>query len=235
MSRFIPTTSDWVNVEGLHPVMKERLELFFSDVRVHGKIKVVSGVRTRAHQAKLYKRYLEGKGVLAANPDRRLVGGWVGSWHMVQLDGYGPAVDFRITDRGLSTTEATVVAKAYGLLPTVRGEWWHFQARTATGWFDGPMTNNPEKVIDWAAIGRYLDQIGYSISLAAIRRGSRGPEVEATQKLLANVGHDPGPADGIFGRRTRRAVRSYQRSTRALVVDGVVGNKTWTRLRRDQP
>ncbi len=236
MSQYIPTTSKWVNVDGLHPVMKHRLELFFSDERIHGRLEVVSGVRTRAHQAKLYKRYKEGKGVLAANPERTLPGGWVGSWHMTQLDGYGHAVDFRIINRSLSTAVAAAIANDYGLQQTVVGEWWHFQWRNADGIFPGPKTvAKDDALIDWAAITAYLDAVGHNIALVAIRKGSQGVDVEATQKLLANAGHDPGAADGIYGRRTKRAVKSFQRDNPPLAIDGIVGAHTYTPLRHAQP
>jgi len=233
MSQYIPTTSKWVNVDGLHPQMKDRLELFFSDARVHGRVAVVSGVRTRAHQAKLYKRYKAANGVLAANPDRTLPGGWRGSWHMTQLDGFGHAVDFRIVGSKLSTAEVAKIAKAYGLIQTVASEWWHFQWRNATGIFDGP-SRLPEQVIDWAAITAYLDAVGHNIALVAIRKGSQGADIKATQNLLANAGFDPGPADGIFGRRTKRAVKSFQRAHPPLAVDGVVGPHTYKALRKAQ-
>lgn len=57
----------------------------------------------------------------------------------------------------------------------------------------------------------------------------RGPDVAQVQQRLAALGYDPGPADGIFGRRTEAAVKSFQRS-RGLVVDGIVGPGTWAAL-----
>lgn len=49
---------------------------------------------------------------------------------------------------------------------------------------------------------------------------------------LQRLGFDPGPIDGIPGRRTQAAVRSYQAS-RGLVPDGIVGTATLNRLSRD--
>ena len=37
---------------------------------------------------------------------------------------------------------------------------------------------------------------------------------------------DPGPADGVFGRMTDRAVRNYQ-AAMGITVDGLVGQETW--------
>ncbi|WP_270180611.1 peptidoglycan-binding domain-containing protein [Alkalihalobacillus sp. CinArs1] len=50
--------------------------------------------------------------------------------------------------------------------------------------------------------------------------GDRGKDVEAIQRAV-NV-----KPDGIFGPITRDAVRSYQ-SRKGLLVDGIVGPKTW--------
>lgn len=43
--------------------------------------------------------------------------------------------------------------------------------------------------------------------------------VTAIQEELRRHGHDPGPADGVFGGKTRNAIRAYQRDT-GLRVDG---------------
>ncbi|PHY14306.1 TIGR02594 family protein [Caulobacter sp. B11] len=45
------------------------------------------------------------------------------------------------------------------------------------------------------------------------------------QKALASKGFDPGNIDGVWGRRTAQAVRSFQ-AVRGLQVDGVVGPVT---------
>ncbi len=62
-----------------------------------------------------------------------------------------------------------------------------------------------------------------------VRAGSTGPAVEALQKRLTRLGHDPGPVDGSFGDRTDAAVRSFQKAN-ALAADGIVGPDTWEAL-----
>ena len=49
-----------------------------------------------------------------------------------------------------------------------------------------------------------------------LKIGSRGPDVAAMQRALGI------PADGVFGRQTRRAVRAFQ-AAHGLEVDGVIG------------
>jgi len=63
-----------------------------------------------------------------------------------------------------------------------------------------------------------------------IRRGDRGSAVAHAQCLL---NHNHGKAldvDGIFGKKTERAVKQVQRDC-GLGVDGIVGPKTWKALR----
>ena len=62
-----------------------------------------------------------------------------------------------------------------------------------------------------------------------LRRGSRGSAVAQLQEQLSAAGFDPGAADGIFGARTDAAVRAFQQA-RGLMVDGIVGPRTWAAL-----
>ena len=66
----IPTTKSNVDLSLLHPRFKKRLEAFFDDPRIRGRVSVSSGCRSYAKQTNFYKKYLSGKGNLAANPDR---------------------------------------------------------------------------------------------------------------------------------------------------------------------
>jgi TPR repeat protein/S1-C subfamily serine protease len=58
------------------------------------------------------------------------------------------------------------------------------------------------------------------------RRARRDREV---QQLLADLGYDPGPADGVVGPRTRAAIRAFQADV-GLPVDGQISDELHTAL-----
>ena len=60
---------------------------------------------------------------------------------------------------------------------------------------------------------------------ATLRNGSSGEEVKAMQQALIDLGYLDGKADGIFGMKTEKAVRSFQRKN-GLTADGLAGKKT---------
>jgi hypothetical protein len=241
----IPTTKSNVDLSLLHPRFKKRLEAFFDDPRIRGRVSVSSGCRSYAKQTYFYKKYLSGKGNLAANPDRRFgpigfdgQGIWLGSWHQQQLDGWCYAVDFHRINNDLHTWEINSIAKEYGLHPTVDGEWWHHQPRKSTEWFEAPALKArvikeevKEPQIDWHAVLEYIAGLAATVSTRPLRRGSRNEAVRVLQRKLGELGFDAGTPDGIFGRLTTRAVRRYQRLNN-LTVDGIVGPATWAILMR---
>ncbi len=61
-----------------------------------------------------------------------------------------------------------------------------------------------------------------------LRPGSRGNAVVNLQNMLKAAGANI-KADGVFGRNTSTAVRSFQ-SSAGIGVDGVVGPRTWNKL-----
>lgn len=64
--------------------------------------------------------------------------------------------------------------------------------------------------------------------LPTLRKGNRGPSVLKLQQALKEHGYNI-KADGIFGDKTLEAVMAFQ-AENGLVVDGVVGSKTWGKL-----
>lgn len=62
-----------------------------------------------------------------------------------------------------------------------------------------------------------------------LKVGSRGAEVKAVQQKLADLGFDLGLIDGIYGNKTRAAVRQFQ-TDRNLAVTGVVDDRTYAAI-----
>ncbi|MEQ8754663.1 MAG: N-acetylmuramoyl-L-alanine amidase [Coleofasciculus sp. G1-WW12-02] len=62
-----------------------------------------------------------------------------------------------------------------------------------------------------------------------LQEGSVGPEVKKAQEILRQKGFDPGPADGIYGAKTKSAIIAFQRS-QGMTADGIVGAVTWSVL-----
>lgn len=65
-----------------------------------------------------------------------------------------------------------------------------------------------------------------------LRQGARGYYVKILQDRLVSLGYNLGSAgaDSDFGPATSRAVMAFQRSQEGLMVDGVVGESTWSAL-----
>ena len=61
------------------------------------------------------------------------------------------------------------------------------------------------------------------------KQGNTGSTVRTIQQKLKNWGYYKGSVDGIFGSKTKEAVKYFQRKN-GLTVDGIVGNKTLAAL-----
>ena len=70
-------------------------------------------------------------------------------------------------------------------------------------------------------------------SAAATPRPTR-EQIRRIQQALVNAGFDPGPVDGQMGRKTKRAIRSFQQAHR-LKADGVAGEQTLAALQQYLP
>ena len=70
-----------------------------------------------------------------------------------------------------------------------------------------------------------------AVNVNVLSKGSKGASVKALQILLIGNGFSCGSygADGSFGAATDSAVRKFQK-TNGLVVDGIVGSATWSKL-----
>ncbi|THV39670.1 hypothetical protein FAB82_17300 [Glycomyces buryatensis] len=72
--------------------------------------------------------------------------------------------------------------------------------------------------------------------LSTVKQDSRGSGVRRAQGLILAYGGAPaarlksaGGIDGIFGPGSTAAVKLFQKA-KSLLVDGIVGPKTWSRL-----
>ena len=70
---------------------------------------------------------------------------------------------------------------------------------------------------------------GSNISSSSFIRVS-GVSVKDVQQSLMRAGLDPGPVDGRMGKKTKAAIKEFQRNHH-LRADGIVGEKTWSLLK----
>jgi hypothetical protein len=248
MSHQLPLTSKKVRVDLLHPTFVARLDALLNG-EFNGRAKICSGVRSFADQLYFWNGYqnkLAGKAGyshfnLAANPHRKYGGGqWQGSAHMQQpFDNYGHACDIRLSG-GLTWEKFVPVAKEYGVCQTVfrpQYEPWHYQWRNSNGIFQAPaMTGEKSESksvkktkVDLKAVAAAIAILGEQVARRPLKRGSRNSAVKVVQERLAAKGYKCGFPDGVWGRKTDKACRQYQRDN-GLVVDAIVGIKTWTKL-----
>lgn len=67
------------------------------------------------------------------------------------------------------------------------------------------------------------------VELTVLRQGDTGSEVKTLQRLLNALKYNCGSVDGIFGNKTRSAVKAFQ-NDKKLTVDAIVGKDTWIKL-----
>jgi hypothetical protein len=101
-----------------------------------------------------------------------------------------------------------------GLAPS----WWDWQETSAREWGALAATSASRPVTG------YRQDLSYPL----LKRGSRGDLVVWAQERLVGAGQDV-PINGVFGKLTRAAVRSFQ-SANGLPTDGAIGTSTWGSL-----
>ena len=81
-------------------------------------------------------------------------------------------------------------------------------------------------------VGVEYDLPADSVTIAprTLRKGNRGTDVEELQRTLNADPRYPTKVDGIYGADTAASVRAFQ-ADHGLNADGIVGSKTWEKLR----
>jgi hypothetical protein len=98
-------------------------------------------------------------------------------------------------------------------------------------WVEGGMGAAKEpSTVDWDAIIRYFRDLRVQVEDKPLKRGSRGLPVRLVQSHLNSRGFDAGVVDGIFGQRTKAAVKAFQESQGFLKINGVVDGNTFGAL-----
>jgi hypothetical protein len=78
----------------------------------------------------------------------------------------------------------------------------------------------------------YLCSVGVDELARVTARDSDPYDTTVLQTALGLLGYQSGPIDGVYGKQAREAVLAYQADA-SLVVDGLVGPKTWASLQAD--
>jgi peptidoglycan hydrolase-like protein with peptidoglycan-binding domain len=78
------------------------------------------------------------------------------------------------------------------------------------------------------AVEEAIPQPGTNISIMA-KPARKKARIKEIQTALKNAGFYTGRIDGVKGRKTRTAIREFQKAN-GLTADGIVGGKTWAAL-----
>lgn len=187
-------------------------------------INIISGYRSTEEQIRLY----------IASGGKLVNGQWVGgsgfaarplnSYHEFRLAIDTSSLWLKQLEEHESTHNQKILNK-FGLYrPLTKGnkskiiENWHLQPCELIG-----QTNRkkfaPEEI----------DEIE---NFETLKQGSKGEKVKELQQILKNLGYDIGKIDGDFGDKTLAAVKIFQYKFR-LLCDGIVGQKTWNRIKEE--
>ena len=127
-----------------------------------------------------------------------------GQWRVKGLSKYAQRKDWATLSDVLNTGNPNDNVKPFGLDRRLRAT-----ARALAIWPE-PIAGATEE----AASG-----------VSGLRQGDKGGEVKRLQERLAELGFATGPADGVFGVLTARALTAFQ-AEHGLKVDGIAGPRT---------
>ena len=125
-----------------------------------------------------------------------------------------------------STCECSNGVQYHEKMQSNRWTHWAVAKCFESGWTMPEPPKEPEKPQEGAK----------PVSYKTIRRGNYGELVKKCQTMLDKLGYSLGACgiDSDFGIATEKAVKQFQKD-HGLVVDGVVGQKTWAALEAAEP
>jgi N-acetylmuramoyl-L-alanine amidase len=139
-------------------------------------------------------------------------------------------------DTGPAVREIREVLVEIGLLPAAGGDPPVFDERTARAvcgfqQSHGLTVDGRVGEETWRALEAARWRLGSRTLFHAVADPVAGEDVRTLQERLLEMGYDVGRADGLYGRRTARAVAQFQREV-GLDPDGTCGPRTLHALRR---
>lgn len=120
------------------------------------------------------------------------------------------------------------------------------------GLIDGVMSKQTRKALMQFQKANSLKETGFydaetksKLDLISAEKAKKKQEVKSqevkpsakirkAQEALKKAGFDPGPINGLMGDKTRKAIRSFQKS-KGLYIDGALNQKTWDQLSKYFP
>lgn len=104
--------------------------------------------------------------------------------------------------------------------------------------FDGKVGDSQDNEISIVPLATNWDYM-YRLDVTetthtVLQYGSYGSEVKELQEILNKKNNAGLAVDGSFGNLTRQAVMAFQKAC-GIVIDGIVGIETWTKLEEEEP
>lgn len=154
------------------------------------------------------------------------------SWYNSVLDSASLVKEFPIWYARYPASDNGTVKESLNPLGNVDGvKIWQYSSKGRIDGIQGNVDLNLsycDSIMDFFRIDKPVAPKQATPTRPTVKYGSRGIDVKYLQTKLVDNGYQLA-IDGIFGNNTKSAVLSYQKA-HGLVVDGIVGVKTWASL-----
>lgn len=170
----------------------------------------------------IWKKYLSHKGKIT--PGMKLP---LGAAIFTGTDSDKPHIGTLVSETCVNEAKGTTAGVVHTPLSNRKWKYWGLYKGVTYDFIPGEAsTPVKDEIPDSVTIPVVVEA-----TFSTLRKGAKGDEVVAMQKLLMEAGEKLPKygADGDFGSETLKALKSYQKKN-GLVVDGICGPKTWTKL-----